>query len=238
MLVNWLAAEHLDPNRIAQDVLARPSARYAVVDHFFKPETIRRLASDFDRDDLHPGCAGTNYDCTAGAVQRTDFSSRLLTSEAWLRYVHQALAMPYQPPYENIIALRRLRGGAFGTWPHIDDLQGAPKRIAVLLHLGSEWSPSDGCVLQLWTEDESRSDSAPLRSAEWLDRRLGFLETATRLRIELGGPPDPAVTNLRLLDVLPPLPNRAVFLDLREPAVRSVTPGGGRRRDAILQWLR
>jgi hypothetical protein len=239
MLARWIRAEHLDTRRAAADAAARPFARYVVLDELFTHDALARIEAEFREASFNPDNLGTNYDSLGSAIPQDCELGRLLRDDAWLDFVHDALGLSKAVVEKNVTALRMHTPQARGFWPHCDDLPSDPKRIAVLVYLTQTWRPSDGGVLQLWTEAAAEVDvRPPLRWDDWRDRRLTFLEDSNALRLELGGPSARPVVSLRLVDAIAPLYNRALLMALRPvPAIHSVTPSNWRERRAILQWL-
>ncbi len=239
LLKGWLAPEHLDPGRLTEDAKARPYTRYVVVDNFFRAEALALLVRAFAERTFSEDNEGQNYDSRSSFVRPEDPIGELFYDRVWLEWVHAALGLPYPDRCNVITTARALPPDARGFWPHADDFPGAPKRIAVLVYLTPEWRTDAGGLLQLWQPlPLGDGPSEVLRWDDYLGRRLDFLGERDELIVELGGDWRKPVTRLRLLDQLVPIYNRAVLMDLRPgPAIHSVTPGLGRERHGILQWI-
>ena len=86
-------------------------------------------------------------------------------------------------------------------------------------------------------EEQEQSDGVEYPFAEYKDKRLDFLNDRYLMTIELAGTTFQA-GKVMLLDQVVPAYNRVVFCDYTfDPAYHSVTPGNGRTRYSIVQWL-
>jgi len=95
-------------------------------------------------------------------------------------------------------------------------------------------------VLQFWVETPRHEsvDTVEYSMEKYGNERLDFLNERYLLTTDLvaydGGKP----SELFLIDQILPEYNRLVLADfIRDPAYHSITPGNGRTRYAIVQWL-
>ncbi|MCB9765938.1 MAG: hypothetical protein H6739_39555 [Alphaproteobacteria bacterium] len=238
MLERWLSPRWLDPSRLAEDARACAHGRWLVVDGLLREEALARIDADFARRRFAPDNEGLPYDSTSSRVAPDDALAELFYAPAWMRWLHRALDEPEPEVCALTVAARIHPPDARGFWPHVDDLPGIPRRLAVLLYLDPGWRAADGGLLQRWQALPTRPGDEPMRWADREREHLGFLEERRELVLELGGPWNLPVTRLRLLDQVVPERNRAVLIGLHpQQAVHSVTPSHGRARRAVLQWV-
>ncbi|MEX2205435.1 MAG: 2OG-Fe(II) oxygenase [Myxococcota bacterium] len=238
LVYRWLAPQHLDTRRLAEDAAANPAGKVVIIDNAFAAERLPEIERTLARARYTPDNDGLNYDSASMSLDPTLPLSELFRDASWLRWIHAAVGMRFAAPKTNRVALRRHRPAGRGFWPHVDDLRGDPKRLALLAYFNHGWSAADGGALQLWEATPPRRGARPLCWHAYVGRRLDFLGRRREVVVELGGPGERPVNKLRLVDTITPSNNRIVILALRPgQLVHSVTPSNGRSRRAILQWI-
>lgn len=238
-LDHWLRPEHRNPWPLFQDALARPYGRTLIIDHFLTDEALATIDASFAKRTFTPDNEGLPYDSRSSLVSTDDELGEFFHDREWIEWLHAALGQSLPDRFGVITSARMNPKEALGFWPHVDDLPGIPRRIAVLIYLTPEWRAEDGGLLQLWQElPAAEALGEPLHWADQLHRRLDVLDHQRELYLELGGPWYLPKTHLRLIDQIIPMRNRAVLFALHpERMIHSVTPSRGRERYAILQWI-
>ena len=112
--------------------------------------------------------------------------------------------------------------------------------MAVLIYLNKNWKEDEGSMLQLWAQlDRGEAiDKVDYSWEEYGDKRLDYLNERYSLTTDLVTGDGLKPSEVFLIDQVTPEYNRVVFADfIRDPAYHSITPGNGRERFAVVQWL-
>ncbi|MCK5359066.1 MAG: 2OG-Fe(II) oxygenase, partial [Gammaproteobacteria bacterium] len=131
-------------------------------------------------------------------------------------------------------------GDSKGFWIHTDKTEQKDASMAVLIYLNKNWREEDGNILQLWTQidHDEKIDTVEYSWQEYGDKRLEFLNERYMLTTDLVTSKGLKPAKLFLIDQVTPEYNRLVLADfIRDPGYHSITPGNGRERFAIVQWL-
>ena len=112
--------------------------------------------------------------------------------------------------------------------------------MAALIYLNKNWKEADGHILQLWIQVNHNEliDTVEFSWEDYGEERLDFLDERYSLTTDLVTKDGLKPAKMFLIDQVTPEYNRIVLADfIRDPAYHSITPGNGRERLAIVQWL-
>lgn len=249
VLDKWINPIYLGDDaveRMRQDVLAKPGAKYIVLDNFFLEDKIEELIKQHKTlqfsEELDRRAPGTGewlpYDgALVYAKPGTHVGSDLFFDEEWHRYLAYLTHCRIDFPTQTDIKLRWHQKDAHGFWVHTD----AGFRTAVAIcYFNKNWQAEDGGLLQLW-----QKDSGHVPGTIEIDRpagRMDFLAVNKRIRTSTpgGGWKDgtSGPHDLILVDQIIPAYNRIFINNYQDdPAYHSVTPSNGRERTGFVQWL-
>jgi hypothetical protein len=245
MLDAFINPQYLNPDNIEnirQAVLAKPVAKYATLDNFFREDWLAKLierheklqfSEELDRRSRTDG-AWLPYDGAVVFAQKDQhFGSDLFYSSDWHNYLCSLVSANIASPVPEI-KLRYHRPMADGFWIHTDSVI---REVVCICYFNKHWLLTDGGLLQIWRMDEELSQRA--YRVHDTKGRLDFLNNH---RIQTaapgGGFPDGRVHDLVLVDQIVPAYNRVFVCNLQaNPTYHSVTPSGDRARLGFVQWL-
>ncbi len=246
VLIDWVNDYYLEPRTISairESVLAKPDAKYAVLDGFFKTEKLNELIRkhanlEFSEEQDRRASDGTwlPYDgavCFARKDQH--FGSDLFFSDNWHAYCADLVGTRIKHPCPTEVKLRHHRPYADGFWIHTDFGQ---RQMVIITYFNKNWKFKDGGLLQLWRIDEGLADH--VFEINDPKGRMDFLAEHKRIRTSSpgGGFADRKTHDLVLIDQIVPVYNRVFMCDFQSsPAFHSVTPSNSRERTGFVQWL-
>lgn len=241
---NWVNPIYLQDRvveDIKQSIIAKPVAKYAVLDNFFIEEKIDELISKHsslafseEADRVSNGVV-LPYDGSVKFADKNDCGADLFFDPEWHRYCAYVTGTKLSEPAGTEVKLRYHRGMADGFWIHTDS---TIRDLVVIAYFNRDWKAADGGMLQLWRVDEKYDEKA--FKVNTPKGRMDFLSTQSRIHTSTpgGGFPDKGSHDLVLIDQVVPTYNRVFICNLKdEPAYHSVTPSNGKPRIGFVQWL-
>ncbi len=248
VLDTWINPIYLQADtveRIREDVKAKPSAKYAVLDNFFLEEKLQELLAQHKTlefsEELDRRAPGTGewlpYDgALVYAKPNQHVGSDLFFDEAWHRYLAYLTHCDIDFPTQTDIKLRWHAPNAHGFWVHTDV---GFRTMVAIAYFNKDWKADDGGLLQLWRQDEALSPNA-FRVDRPKDR-MDFLTQHKRIKTMTPGGgfrSGPGPYDMVLVDQIVPSYNRLFINNYQhDPAYHSVTPSNGRERIGFVQWL-
>ncbi|MEZ5542125.1 MAG: hypothetical protein R3F42_08780 [Pseudomonadota bacterium] len=248
ILKKWVNPHYLDPaviERIRAASRSKPFFKFAVLDDFFNEAMLaayleQHLQLEFETDD-----PGLPYDSSwAKAKMDESLGAELFYHEPWHRLLASYTGTTLEIGAGNTsVKLRKHDPDSKGFWIHTDRTKRkSAVALAALFYLNRQWKEEDGAILQLWAEsgraEPVTEDAVEYHWKDYKERRLEFLNERYLLTTDLVTYDAIRPAELFLIDQVLPEYNRLVVLDfLRDPAYHSVTPGNGRARYAVVQWL-
>ncbi len=245
VLNKWLNPQYLDFDNIEnirQAIFAKPVAKYAALDNFFREEQLSQLiehhqqlqfSEELDRRSRSDG-QWLPYDGSVVFAQKDQhFGSDLFYAPEWHQYLCHLVGSHLEQPVPEI-KLRYHRPMADGFWVHTDSVI---RSLVCICYFNKNWMLSDGGLLQIWRVDEELSPKA--YRVQSTSGRLDFL-SMPRIQTAApgGGFPDGKMHDLVLVDQIVPAYNRVFVCNLQaNPTYHSVTPSGNRARLGFVQWL-
>jgi hypothetical protein len=226
---------------IKESILAKPVAKYAVLDNFFIEDKIDLLIDKHQSlvfseaaDRINKGVI-LPYDGSVKFADKNDVGADLFFDPEWHRYCAYITGTKLSDPAGAEIKLRYHRSMADGFWIHTDS---TIRDLVIIAYFNKGWTAADGGLLQLWRVDETYDKNAYSVNAP--SGRMDFLSTRSRISTATpgGGFPDKRPHDLVLIDQVVPAYNRVFICNLKaEPAYHSVTPSNGKERLGFVQWL-
>lgn len=241
---NWINPIYLEDrvvDDIRQSIYAKPIAKYAVLDNFFREDKIEQLIarhsslSFSEKADRVVDGVKLPYDGSVKFADKTDVGADLFFDAEWHRYCAYITDTRLSEPAGVEVKLRYHRDQADGFWIHTDS---SIRDLVIITYFNKGWTAADGGLLQLWRVDETHDPRAfkvntPTGRMDFLTQ-YGRIHTAT----PGGGFPDNKPHDLVLIDQIVPTYNRVFICNLKaEPAYHSVTPSNGKPRIGFVQWL-
>lgn len=241
----WVNPRYLEDEFVEsmrQSVIAKPIAKYIVLDDFFRQEKLRQLIEHHsqlkfsEKDDrITRDGKILPYDGSVVFARKGEhFGSELFYDEEWQRYCCYITGTKMDFPVGTEIKLRYHRPQADGFWVHTDTVL---RSLAAICYFNREWTVQDGGLLQLWKVEEPRETTPAFNNPKG---RLDFLTQHQRIRTKSpgGGFDDGREHDLVLYDQVVPAYNRIFLCNLKDnPTYHSVTPSTGRERLGFVQWL-
>ncbi len=243
----WVNPYYLKDNvarDIRESILAKPNAKYAVLDDFFREEMLDQLIEhhkhlefneEMDRRSPKSG-EWLPYDgAVVFARQNQHFGSELFYDAEWHQYLCYITDTKLECPAHTDIKLRWHRPQADGFWIHTDSVI---RSLVAICYFNKQWRSVDGGLLQLWRVDEA--DAPGTFTVNGPKGRMDFLNKHLRIRTSTpgGGFPDNKAHDLILVDQIVPAYNRLFVCNFqKEFAYHSVTPSNGKARLGFVQWL-
>jgi len=247
VLDKWINPYYLRDDvveRIRQDILAKPAAKYAVLDNFFIEEKLEELVAqhqtlqfneELDRR-AHKTGEWLPYDgALVYAKPGQHVGSDLFFDDEWHRYLAYLTHCKMNFPTTTDVKLRWHQKDANGFWVHTDS---GIRTLVAIAYFNRDWKAEDGGLLQLWRVDEAQAAGA--FEVESPKGRMDFLVKHKRIRTRTpgGGFDKPGAKDLVLIDQIVPCYNRIFINNYQDdPAFHSVTPSNGRERTGFVQWL-
>jgi len=242
---DWVNPRYLDDEfveTLRQSVLARPIAKYTVLDDFFRREKLDQLVQHhsslkFSEQDDRVTREGKllPYDGSVVFAQKGEhFGSDLFYDDEWQRYCCYVTGTKMDFPVGTEIKLRYHRPQADGFWIHTDS---KIRSLVAICYFNRNWTVEDGGLLQLWKVERSQESTPEFNNPTG---RLEFLAKHKRVRTRSpgGGFTDGKEHDLVLYDQIVPAYNRLFLCNLKDnPTFHSVTPSNGRERLGFVQWL-
>lgn len=242
---DWVNPCYLDDEYVEllrQSVLAKPIAKYTVLDGFFRTEKLDELIRNHQKlkfseqnDKITTDGDILPYDSSVVfAKQGEHFGSELFYDEEWQQYCCYITGLKLSPPAGTAIKLRYHKPRAGGFWIHTDS---AIRSLVIIGYFNRNWTVEDGGLLQLWKVEEALRTTPEFNHPKG---RLNFLAKHNRIRTNSpgGGFKDGRSHDLVLIDQIVPSYNRIFLCNLKSnPTYHSVTPSNGRERLGFVQWL-
>ena len=237
MLERWINPLYLDrAHDFREAALAKPGAKYIVLDEFFHEPMVAALARQHQEVQF-PGGDDNFASKELEADQSDCVASELFFSPAWQRYAAWMVGTELVRPGFTIVKLRRHASMGHGLWVHSD--RPGTASMTILGYLNRNWRVEDGSLLQFWKVlpiDDPGSQRVH-KMSDYRGRRLDFLTNSTEALVVLPGNPG-QTARVELLEHVLPEYNRVVLCDFqRDPGFHSISPGNGRIRRGFLQWL-
>ena len=244
-LTKWINDAYLDheyTRAIRESVQAKPYAKYAVLDNFFKPRMLDQLVASYNNltfsEELDKYTADGEqlpYDSSVVFGTKNHFGAELFYDPEWHQYCGYLAGLQFPGHVTTEIKLRYHRPHSTGFWIHTDN----PTRdMVVIAYFNKGWKVSDGGLLQLWKMDDPVHSK--FHAVEAPKDKLAFLNTATCVRTKTpgGGFEDQKLHDLVLIDQIVPIYNRVFICNFRSnPAYHSITPSGTKARMGFVQWM-
>ena len=246
-LEKWINPIYLDENYIQllqQTLLAKPEAKYLVLDNFFRTNKLNEMIQRHkrlkfsERKDMysHDGQL-LPYDGAVKFMNRFDYGYDILFSKEWEKYVRKLVSLDYEGEVFTQVKLRYHKPHAKGFWIHTDSLK---RKIVCICYFNKNWKVSDGGLLQLWRPDECMLETT-LKVSHSVDSKMEFLSNNTRLNTSsVGGrsPDDRDSIDFVLTDQIIPAYNRVFIANLESNLTyHSVSPSNERERTGFVQWM-
>jgi len=246
VLDRWINPEYLTDERvedIRQSVRAKPAAKYAVLDGFFREERLQELiaqhkglafSEDLDRRSPKDG-AWLPYDGAVVFAKANHIGADLFFDEEWHRYLAYICCCDMKHPSQTEVKLRWHKSDADGFWIHTDSVL---RTMVAIFYFNKGWTVEDGGLLQLWRVDKPLDPEA--MRVETPSGRCDFLINSQKIRTSTpgGGFEGGGERDLILVDQIVPAYNRLFVNNYQyDPAYHSVTPSNGKERTGVVQWL-
>lgn len=244
--INPIYLEDQTVEAIRQSVIAKPVAKYAVLDNFFITEKLDELIAahsklefSTEHDRVRDGKVLPYDSAVCFAKPNDHVGSELFFDTEWQQYCCYLTGTKLDCPTGTEIKLRYHRPNADGFWIHTDS---TIRELVVISYFNKNWLASSGGLLQLWRVDEASADG--VLTVDSPKGRLHFLESKEghpkRIRTHTpgGGFPDRQPHDLVLIDQIVPAYNRLFLCNFQiSPAYHSVSPSNGRERTGFVQWM-
>lgn len=245
ILDEWVNPQYLDDEyveTIRESVIAKPIAKYTVLDNFFREEKLDEMIRQHatlpfseQNDKVTVNGELLPYDSSVVFAQRGEhFGSELFYDEEWQQYCCYIAGVELSPPFGTEIKLRCHKADADGFWVHTDS---TIRSLVVIGYFNRRWQAKDGGLLQLWKVEDEYGATPEFNTPKG---RLDFLEKYNRIRTSTpgGGFEDGRTHDLILVDQIVPAYNRIFLCNFQySPTYHSVTPSHGRERLGFVQWL-
>jgi hypothetical protein len=248
VLEQWINPIYLQDEtviNIRESVIAKPSAKYTVLDNFFQTDKLDQLIEHHQHlqfsEELDRRSPTTKewlpYDgSVVFAKPNEHFGSELFFDHEWHQYLAFLVNCKLAKQTETEVKLRWHRPDADGFWIHTDS---TIRTMVAICYYNKNWMAADGGLLQLWRVDEAKATLTPVINHP--KGRLDFLTHYKRIRTRSpgGGFKKGDEHDLVLLDQVVPTYNRLFLCNYQDdPAFHSVTPSNGKARTGFVQWLR
>lgn len=245
ILKKWVNPYYLKRNvidAISESSQAKPHFSYAVLDNFFNEDVLDEYIEKHKALNFRPDDPNLPYDSSVVyAEEGKSEGSELFYHKQWHMLLAEYIGTPLEFPGEKTgVKQRSHAGDSKGFWIHTDRTGQKNAAMAALIYLNKNWKEEDGHLLQLWIEvnQGERIENVEFTWDEYGDKRLDFLDERYSLTTDLVTKDGLKPAKMFLIDQVTPEYNRIVLADfIRDPAYHSITPGNGRERMAIVQWL-
>ena len=245
ILKRWVNPYYLKPSTIdaiRESSLSRPHFSYAALDNFFNEDVLDEYIEHHRKLEFYPDDPDLPYDSTVVYAEKgKTFGSELFYHKLWHTLLAEYTGTPLKSAGEITGIKQRLHeGDSKGFWIHTDRTERKDAAMAALIYLNKNWKEEDGSLLQLWAQINHDKEIGKVEYSwqEYGEQRLDFLNERYSLTTDLVTSEGLKPAELFLIDQVTPEYNRIVLVDfLRDPAYHSITPGNGRERFAIVQWL-
>ena len=248
MLSKWINPIYLDESYIRllqQTLLAKPEAKYLVLDNFFKTNKLDEMIRRHKRIEFseqldqysHIDNSKLPYDSAVKFMDESNYGFDFLFSEEWSNYLKRLVSLDCKDETFTEVKLRYHKPHANGFWIHTDSLRW---KIVCIAYFNKDWKVSDGGLLQLWRPDECSLETAP-RVDAYLDSKMDYLTNNVRLKTSsVGGcrPDDRDLVDFVLTDQIVPAYNRVFISNIEKNLTyHSVSPSNERERTGFVQWI-
>jgi len=227
---------------IRQSVLAKPFAKYVVLDNFYQIDKIEKMIEHHanlpfsEQNDRVVPHEILPYDSSVVfAKPGQHFGSELYFDREYHEYLSYLVDCKIEFPTQTEVKLRYHRPNADGFWIHTDS---NIRTMVAICYFNKNWTVDDGALLQLWHVDDINKPGT--FNVECPSGRFDFLNKHKRIntRTPGGGFADDKSHDLILVDQIVPAYNRMFICNYQhDPAYHSITPSNGRERLGTVQWL-
>ena len=245
VLKKWVNPYYLKPDVIAairESSISKPHFSYAALDNYFNEDVLEEYFEHHKRLKFYADDPGLPYDSyVVYGEEGKVIGSELFYHKPWQLLLAAYTDTPLMTAGEKTGVKLRVHGGdSKGFWIHTDRTKRKDAAMAAIIYLNRNWKEEEGSLLQLWARVDRAEpiDTVDYSWEEYSDKRLDYLNERYSLTTDLvtGEGLEPA--ELFLIDQITPEYNRLVLTDfIRDPAYHSITPGNGRVRYAVVQWL-
>lgn len=245
VLQKWVNPYYLRPDvieAIRESSIAKPYFSYASLDNFFNEDILDEYFEQHKKLNFRADDPGLPYDShVVYAEKGKSIGSEIFYHKPWHLLCAEYTGTTLENPGDKTgVKLRAHAGDSKGFWIHTDRTAQKDAAMAVLIYLNKNWKEDDGSLLQLWTEIDHVEpiETVDYSWEEYGKKRLDYLNERYCLTTDLVTSKGLKPAELFLIDQITPEYNRIVLTDfIRDPAYHSITPGNGRTRFAVVQWL-
>lgn len=244
ILSKWVNPYYLKRNvidSIRESSQAKPHFTYAVLDNFFNEDVLDAYFEEHKKLDFYPDDPNLPYDSNVVyAEEGKSEGSELFYYKPWQLLIAEYTGTVLTQAGEKTGVKQRAHAGdSKGFWIHTDRTEQKDAAMALLVYLNKNWKEEEGSMLQLWARiGHSESIDVEFSWKEFGDQQLDFLNERYSLTTDLVTSKGLEPAEVFLIDQITPEYNRIVVADfMRDPSYHSITPGNGRERFAIVQWL-
>jgi len=227
---------------IRQSVIAKPFAKYIVLDNFFQIDKLEQLIEHHNdlefseqNDRVMPNEILPYDSAVVFAKPGVHFGSELFFDNEYHRFLSYLVDCKIDFPTNTEVKLRYHRPEANGFWIHTDSKL---RTMVAICYFNKNWTVEDGGLLQLWHVDDVVKPNT--YQVNFPDGRFNFLNKYKRINTSSpgGGFDDNKPHDLILVDQIVPIYNRMFLCNYQhDPAYHSITPSNGKARTSIVQWL-
>ncbi len=244
VLKKWVNPYYLRPDvieAIRESSQAKPHCTYAALDNFFNEDVLDAYFEKHRQLAFYPDDPNLPYDSSVVYAEKgKSEGSELFFHEPWHQLLAAYIGTPLSQPGLTGVKQRAHSGDSKGFWIHTDRTERKNAAMAALIYLNKNWKEEEGHLLQLWAHIEHAEPPEKIDYPwdEYGEQRLDFLNERYALTTDLVTSDGLKPGEVFLIDQVTPEYNRLLLVDfIRDPAYHSITPGNGRERFAIVQWL-